>query len=218
MLSLFLTGKKIVQRNGVRFEMIKFKNINDEKPYLIFVKKYNEALKAGQKHIEAMAISSYNKQNMEVDSRFVNLKYINGNQFIFFSNYDSPKSIAFESHSQISALFYWPSSNVQIRIRAQINKTSTEYNQEYFRTRSIDKNALAISSNQSEKIESYDYVIRKYNDVKDTEDLETCPDYWGGFSFVPYYFEFWEGNDSRLNRREVYQIENKKWKNFIVQP
>ena len=198
--------------------MIQFDNVINVEPYLLFKKKYDSALNAGQKSIEAISISTFNTQINEVDSRHVNLKFITNDEFIFFSNYDSPKSIAFESHSQISALFYWPSSNVQIRIRAQINKTSTEYNQEYFRTRSIDKNALAISSNQSEKIESYDYVIRKYNDVKDTEDLETCPDYWGGFSFVPYYFEFWEGNDSRLNRREVYQIENKKWKNFIVQP
>ena len=193
--------------------MIQFDNVINVEPYLLFKKKYDSALNAGQKSIEAISISTFNTQINEVDSRHVNLKFITNDEFIFFSNYDSPKSIAFESHSQISALFYWPSSNVQIRIRAQINKTSTEYNQEYFRTRSIDKNALAISSNQSEKIESYDYVIRKYNDVKDTEDLETCPDYWGGFSFVPYYFEFWEGNDSRLNRREVYQIENKKWKN-----
>ena len=64
---------------------------------------------------------------------------------------------------------------------------------EYFKKRSIDKNALAISSNQSQGIKSYEQVLLKYNEIKDTNDLKKCPDYyWGGFSFIPYYFEFWK--------------------------
>ena len=49
--------------------------------------KYDEALNNGQKLIEAISISSYNKEINEVESRFVNLKYIINDEFIFFSNY-----------------------------------------------------------------------------------------------------------------------------------
>ena len=31
------------------------------------------------------------------------------------------------------------------------------------------------------------------------------PDFWGGFSFVPYYFEFWQGHKNRLNKRHVFE-------------
>ena len=82
--------------------MIKFNNITQEPPYLIFKKKYDQALNLGQKNIEAISISSFSKEKNEVDSRFVNLKIIDHNRFIFFTNYDSPKSLAFESHDQIS--------------------------------------------------------------------------------------------------------------------
>lgn len=198
--------------------MVKFKNLLKEDPYIIFKDRYDAALNSGQKNIEAMVLSSYNTNSMEVDSRCVNLKFIEGNKFIFFTNYNSPKSIAFRSHQQISVLFYWQSINNQIRIKAKINRTSDDYNQKYFRKRSLNKNALAISSNQSQRIESYDYVVKKYNEIKDTHDLQKCPDFWGGFSFIPYYFEFWEGNDSRLNSRDVYQISNNKWENFIIEP
>ena len=198
--------------------MIKFIKLRQEKPYLIFEQKYKEAYKKGQKNIEAIAISSYNKENIEVDSRFVNLKFIEGNEFIFFSNFNSPKSIAFKSHNQISALFYWSSINVQIRMKAIINKKPHQYNQEYFNTRSIYKNALAISSNQSREIESFEKVISNFNQTKDSEDLSKCPSYWGGFSFVPYYFEFWEGNDSRLNKRDVFKIMNEGWKHLVIEP
>ena len=141
--------------------MIAFKNISQELPYSIFKEKYDEAIDAGQKNIEAINISSYRKEKEEVDSRYVNLKIIDGNEFIFFTNYNSPKSLAFSSHNQISALLFWPSINTQIRIKAQIKKTSKEFNQLYFTARSSKKNALAISSNQSNQIDSYDSVKKK---------------------------------------------------------
>tara|TARA_B110000003_G_scaffold178283_1_gene177699 strand:- start:472 stop:1068 length:597 start_codon:yes stop_codon:yes gene_type:complete len=198
--------------------MIEFKTLYQETPYLIFKKKYDEALDADQKNIEAIAISSYNKENNEVDSRFVNLKFVDDNKFIFFSNYNSPKSTAFSSHNQISALLYWPSINFQIRMKAKINKTPKEYNNEYFKKRSIDKNALAISSNQSAPIKSYEDVKKNYFDSLNSDYLSDCPDYWGGYSFIPYYFEFWEGHDSRLNKRDIHEMIHNEWHHYILQP
>tara|TARA_B110001450_G_scaffold248660_1_gene265111 strand:+ start:1058 stop:1381 length:324 start_codon:yes stop_codon:yes gene_type:complete len=47
--------------------MIKFNNLNQEIPYLILKKKYDEAINAGQKGIEAISVSSYNKaENYDV--------------------------------------------------------------------------------------------------------------------------------------------------------
>ena len=106
--------------------MIQFNNLNQETPYLVFKEKYNESLNAKQKNIEAISISSFNREISEVDSRYVNLKFITNDEFIFFSNYDSPKASSFNSHNQIAALLYWPSINVQIRMKAKIKKTSNE--------------------------------------------------------------------------------------------
>ena len=198
--------------------MIQFNNLNQEIPYLLFKSKYDEALNLGQKGIEAISVSTYESKTNEVDSRYVNLKFITNDEFIFFSNYDSPKASSFNSHSQIAALLYWPSINVQIRIKAKIKKTSNEYNQKYFYIRSEEKNALAISSNQSKPIDSYIQVKENYNKSLELDNLKECPDYWGGFSFTPYYFEFWEGHESRLNKREVYEKSDNSWKHLILQP
>tara|TARA_B100000963_G_scaffold17140_1_gene13091 strand:- start:8141 stop:8737 length:597 start_codon:yes stop_codon:yes gene_type:complete len=198
--------------------MIQFNNLNQEIPYLLFKAKYDEAFGAGQKGIEAISISSFNKEMNEVDSRYVNLKFITNDEFIFFSNYNSPKAASFKSHNQIAALFYWHSINVQIRIKAIIKRTSNEYNQKYFFDRSEEKNALAISSNQSNLIGSYDQVIENFNKSLKNDDLKKCPDHWGGFSFVPYYFEFWEGHESRLNKREVFNKIDGNWKQLFLQP
>ena len=198
--------------------MIQFNNLNLEIPYLLLKEKYDEALNSGQRGIEAISISSFNKDISEVDSRYVNLKFISNDEFIFFSNYDSPKALSFNSHNQIAALLYWPSINVQIRMKAKIKKTSNEYNQKYFFDRSEEKNALAISSNQSKPIDSYNQVKENYNKSLKNDDLKKCPEFWGGYSFTPYYFEFWEGHESRLNKREAYEKSDDSWKHLILQP
>lgn len=198
--------------------MIEFKNLSNEEPYIIFKKKYLDAINAKQSRIEAISISTYNKEKNEVDSRFVNLKSVDGEQFIFFSNYNSPKSIAFNSHDQISALIYWSSTDVQIRMKAKIKKTSVKYNKEYFKNRSYDKNALAISSNQSNVIKSYDDIRQQYDETLIKKDLSKCPTYWGGFAFTPYHFEFWEGHKSRINKRLVLNKSHGQWKQYILEP
>ena len=198
--------------------MIKFNNLHNEIPYQLLKEKYDEALNAGQKAIEAISISSFNKEMSEVDSRYVNLKFINNDEFIFFSNYDSPKANAFESNNQIAALLYWSSINVQIRMKAKIKKTSKQFNQKYFFDRSEKKNALAISSNQSKHIDSYNQVIENYNESFEIDNLKKCPDYWGGFSFTPYYFEFWLGHESRINKREVFEKTDGLWRHSFLQP
>jgi len=198
--------------------MIQFNNLNQEIPYLLFKEKYDDALNAGQKGIEAISISSYNKEVNEVDSRYVNLKFISNGEFIFFSNYNSPKASSFNSHNQIAALFFWSSINVQIRMKAKIKKTSNDYNQNYFFDRSEEKNALAISSNQSKLINSYNQVKENYNKSLKNDNLKKCPEYWGGFSFTPYYFEFWEGHESRINKREVFNKIDDVWEQSFLQP
>ena len=198
--------------------MIKFLNLNQETPYQLLKNKYDRAIDAGQEAIEAISISSYNKEKSEVDSRYVNLKFISNDKFIFFSNYDSPKASSFISHDQIAVLVYWPSINVQIRMRAKIKRTTDEFNQNYFFNRSEEKNALAISSKQSKPIDSYSEVIENFNRSLESNDLKKCPEYWGGYSFTPYYFEFWEGHESRINKREVFDKIDGVWKYSFLQP
>ena len=197
--------------------MIKFENLIQDTPYLIFKDNYEKALKANQKNIEAITISSYSNEKKEVNSRYVNLKLVNERKFIFFSNYNSPKSKEFEKHNQITALIYWNNTNIQIRMKALIEKTSKDFNQSYFSKRDKKKNALAICSKQSNPIDSYETFQNKFDFSFKNNDLDICPDYWGGYSFIPFYFEFWEGHESRLNKREVYELIDDEWIHSFLQ-
>ena len=142
--------------------MVNFIDISNDAPYKRFINYYNKAASKEQRNIEAISISSFNDNNKEVESRFVNLKYIRGEELIFFSNYDSPKSESFSSHKQISAIFFWCSINLQVRIKAKIYKTDPEFSDYHFSTRSISKNALAISSLQSKPVENFEIVKQNF--------------------------------------------------------
>jgi pyridoxamine 5'-phosphate oxidase len=198
--------------------MIELINKIDNLPYKLVYSYIEHSRKNNDPLIDAIAISSFNKPTNEVETRFVNLKFIDNDDWIFFSNYESLKAQNFKTHNQIAALLYWPSINVQIRIKANIKKTSNELNQKYFFDRSQEKNALAISSNQSRPIDSYNQVEENYNKSLKNDDLKKCPEFWGGYTFTPYYFEFWEGHESRLNKREAYEKSDDSWRHLILQP
>lgn len=201
--------------------MIAFLDIDNSSPYKIFKENYDYALSCNQDAIEAISISSYNATSCEVSSRYVNLKYIKNQEWIFFSNYNSKKNIDFLSHNQISGLFYWNKIDLQIRIKAKICKTSSKFSDEHFISRSNSKNALAISSNQSEKVSSYNQVQKKYLKTLNSltkNNLIQRPHYWGGFSFTPYYFEFWNGHKDRINKRNVFELDGSNWKSYFLEP
>ena len=199
--------------------MINFLNSSHEKPYILFQSLYQKAIENGQKGVEAISVSSYNEPLKEVEARYVNLKYIDNNEWIFFSNYLSPKANQFESHDQVSVLIYWASINTQIRMKAKIFKTSSEFSDEHFQGRTKEKNALAISSNQSQAVDSFDQVTKNFNETLEIMTSETPrPDFWGGYSFTPYYFEFWQGHENRLNKRHVFKQQDNQWTEQLLQP
>jgi pyridoxamine 5'-phosphate oxidase len=44
------------------------------------------------------------------------------------------------------------------------------------------------------------------------------PEGWIGYRLVPGYFEFWQGQDSRLHDRIVYTLDAGAWKMKRISP
>ena len=92
------------------------------------------------------------------------------------------------------------------------------FSDKHFKNRQESKNALAISSDQSQPIESYKLVESKFSSVLEKNNNTVRPSYWGGYEFTPYYFEFWEGQENRVNRRQVYTLDKDVWNKYFIQP
>jgi pyridoxamine 5'-phosphate oxidase len=196
--------------------MIRF-NINKKiEPYKIFLDKYKAAETASQKNIEAACLSTCSTNNTP-NSRFINIKYINNDEFIFFSNYKSSKAEDIDANKNVSLTFFWNSINVQIRIQGVVEKLDEYRSDAHWKLREDDKNILSISSNQSSKIASYNDVIGKYKESSKHNILKR-PCYWGGYVIIPNYFEIWQGHKSRINKREAFELKDDNWKSFCLEP
>ena len=61
----------------------------------------------------------------------------------FFQIIYRPKANQFDSHDQVSVLIYWPSINTQIRMKAKIFKTSSEFSDEHFQGQNQRKKCIS---------------------------------------------------------------------------
>lgn len=199
---------------------IEFIEVDDSIPYQKFLELYKKASTKDQKNIDAICISSFNDDKKEVSSRYVNCKYLIQDKFIFFSNYKSPKSEDFKTFDQVSAIFYWNMIDVQIRMKCKIKKTTKIFSEQHFKKRSFEKNILAITSQQSSKISSYDAFLKKYNiNLKNISKKNLKkPEFWGGYDLTPYVIELWQGHKDRINKRELFTKEADKWFSAYLQP
>ena len=197
--------------------MIDINNDKNNEPLAKFIKEYELALRLDQSNIEAACLSSIS-QNYTPDARFVNIKYINSNEFIFFSNYTSKKGRDIDFINKVALTFFWHKTNVQIRIQGSISKLIDERSDYHWVKRDNNKNALSISSQQSCEAESYESIIKKHKTVLENTNIMKRPKYWGGYAIEPIYYEFWQGNEYRINKRIAYRKDKQNWKNYFLQP
>ena len=86
--------------------MIEFTNLSKELPYQEFLEHYKKAESLQQNYIEAACISSFSKSSNEVDTRFVNIKSINDESFIFIAIIIPQKHFSFWNINKFQQYFF----------------------------------------------------------------------------------------------------------------
>jgi pyridoxamine 5'-phosphate oxidase len=168
----------------------------------------------------AMCISTV-CSNGRPASRLVLFKQFSANDnIIFFTNYNSTKSTHLLENGFISVNFHWEKLGRQLRIQGRASKTTEEVSRTYFNSRSFESRVAAIVSDQSQKVEKYEDLVKAYeNSLQTMSGQEAgCPEHWGGFEIVPDRVEFWEEHPDRLHKRSVHQKTSNGWERFFLAP
>ena len=185
-----------------------------QNPLLLLQSWLNEAIKLDlQPNPDTMVIATSNPQGIP-NLRMVLCKEINIEEgyVVFYTNYNSVKSLEIKENPKCSALFHWDKLGYQIRIRGEILQSPDEENDTYFASRHLGSQVGAWASNQSNPLEDREAVDDQFKKILDRFNLTSesitrneqkipRPPNWGGYRLWIEEIEFWLNQKDRLHDR-----------------
>ena len=168
----------------------------------------NEALETKVTDPTAMIVATATPDGRP-SVRTVLLKEVVGGRFVFYSNYESRKGRQMAENSHVAVTFLWHELERQIHVEGTVTRLSPEESDAYFAMRPYKSRVGARISPQSQPIPSREYIMMRFA----SESLRFVgrevprPDNWGGYAVTPSRIEFWQGRDSRLHDRFLYELQ-----------
>jgi len=184
----------------------------DLNPFVQFDKWFQQTLNARVPEPNAMVLATATPEGRP-SVRMVLLKSFDERGFVFFTNYESRKSVELLLNAHAALLFYWQELERQVRIEGSVEKVSRKETEEYFQTRPPESKLGAWASKQSSVIPGRGVLEQKAADLKEKyrdQDVP-APPFWGGFRVQPTIFEFWQGRANRLHDRIRYTLSGGVW-------
>ena len=187
-------------------------------PLVLFEQWQKEANAAGLADPTGVVVATVQPDG-SIRQRFVLLKGVSEDGFVFFTNYNSDKAAALAQNDRSSMLFPWNELDRQVSVSGKVEKIAESESDAYFAARPRASQIAAWTSQQSQPIASRGALEAQYQATLERFDGSDVPrpPHWGGFRLVPQRIEFWQGGEDRLHDRFVYQYTN-GWNRSRLQP
>jgi pyridoxamine 5'-phosphate oxidase len=116
-------------------------------------------------------------------------------------------------------LFFWPGLIRQIRIEGRVQPIDAAISDAYFASRPRESQIGAWASAQSAVLPSRQELIAQFEYYdQQFPELVPRPPHWGGYALQPDYFEFWQGQPSRLHDRKSFLLQDDVWQINLLNP
>ncbi|MEC8745882.1 MAG: pyridoxamine 5'-phosphate oxidase [Pseudomonadota bacterium] len=187
-------------------------------PMVLFEQWQRDASVAGLADPTGVVVATVQPDG-SIRQRFVLLKGVSEDGFVFFTNYNSDKAAALAQNDRSSMLFPWNELDRQVSVSGKVDKIAESESDAYFAARPRASQIAAWTSQQSQPIASRGALEAQYQATLERFDGGDVPrpGHWGGFKLVPERIEFWQGGEDRLHDRFVYHYAN-GWSRLRLQP
>ncbi len=173
-------------------------------PIVLFRRWYREAERAGAPQPDAMTLATAGDGGTP-SARMVLFKGIDGDAFLFYSNYDSRKGRDLATNGKAAIVFYWSVTRHQVRVSGTVKRISRAASLAYFHSRPRGAQLSALASRQSRVVTSRAVLEREVAALdRKHPNAVPLPSDWGGYSLRPAWIEFWENRADRLHDRIRY--------------
>jgi pyridoxamine 5'-phosphate oxidase len=188
-------------------------------PITRFKRWFAKAGRADLPQPEAMALATADRRGTP-SLRYVLMKEADESGVVFFTNTASRKGKELRANPRAALTFYWSALGKQVRVEGRVEPVSEEEADAYWKTRPRASQLAALSSRQSEPLESRAALMRRYKRLAERYRGSEVPrpPGWSGYRLVPETVEFWTHRDHRLHHRELFTRAGKSWKRTLLQP
>jgi pyridoxamine 5'-phosphate oxidase len=188
-------------------------------PIAMFERWYADAQTAGIHEPNAMVVATVSAGGAP-SSRFVLLKGLRADGFVFFTNTQSAKGNDLAANPRCALLFPWHPVERQVRIDGVAEPLPAADVGAYFARRPRGSQLGAWASHQSREVADREELAAAYAEVEARYDgLDVpVPEEWGGYRVRPDVVEFWQGRPGRMHDRLVYRRTEDGWRTERLAP
>lgn len=182
-------------------------------PLALFATWQQQAIQSGLLDPTALVLATVDAAG-QPSQRIVLLKSVDGQGFVFYTNYESRKAQEIAANSNVALLFPWHVMERQVRVSGNAVKVDVEESAKYFATRPHDSQLAAWASPQSAVLDSRNSLINRFEQARQKfgKDEVPLPPCWGGYRVIPHEIEFWQGGANRLHDRFRYRLQaGERW-------
>ncbi len=145
-------------------------------------------------------------------ARVVLLKGLEGDGFVFYTNYESRKGRELALQPEACLVFLWTALERQVRVEGRVERMPAADSDAYWRSRPLGARHSAWASAQSATVPDRGTLEAALERARARYgDDPPRPPHWGGYRVMPQRIEFWQGRADRLHDRLLYRLEGGAW-------
>lgn len=168
---------------------------------------------------DAMCVSTVDQAGSP-HARFVDLKGVRADGFVFCTSHLSPKGRQIDGNPNVALTFWWDHVGRQVRVLGRAERISAADADELFAARSTDAQLASWAFEQSAIVSADESPAQRMEATRARlgSGAVRRPPHWGGYLVRPRQLEFLQFAASRMHHRVLYAASGGVWRRSELQP